>query len=141
VPFPILSNGIAYIGGIAFTDDPQQVRLADFHFRPNERFAYEYDFCDLWRHEIRLEQIVPGHLSKLRTGRISSPGRETLLALCTFFKVPSTYFFPELEPPEEGAEHEPINPLPEALRFIGIADPEVQAKIQDLLLTLAKKLR
>jgi len=51
--------GIAYIGGIAFTDDPQQVRLADFLFRPNERFAYEYDFCALWRHEIRLEQIVP----------------------------------------------------------------------------------
>src|SRR5262249_20353341 len=27
--------------------------------RPNERFAYEYDFGDLWRHEIRLEQILP----------------------------------------------------------------------------------
>ncbi len=51
--------GIAYIGGVTFTDDPQQVRLAGFHFRPNERFAYEYDFCDLWRHEIRLEQILP----------------------------------------------------------------------------------
>jgi hypothetical protein len=51
--------GIAYIGGITFMDDPQQVRLADFHFRPNERFAYEYDFCDLWQHEIRLEQILP----------------------------------------------------------------------------------
>jgi hypothetical protein len=51
--------GIAYIGGITFRDDPQQVRLANFHFRPNERFAYEYDFGDLWRHEIRLEQILP----------------------------------------------------------------------------------
>ncbi len=48
--------GIAYMGGITFTDDPRQVRLADFHFRPNERFAYEYDFCDLWRHEIRVGQ-------------------------------------------------------------------------------------
>jgi Plasmid pRiA4b ORF-3-like protein len=28
-------------------------------FRRNERFAYEYDFHDLWRHEIRLEQILP----------------------------------------------------------------------------------
>jgi len=85
--------------------------------------------------------IEPGHLSKLRTGRISSPGRETLLALCTFFKVPSAYFFPELEPPEGGAEPEPINPLPEALRFIGITDPELQAEIEDFLRTLAKKLR
>jgi len=49
------SYGIAYIGGITFTDDPRQVRLADFPFRPNERFAYTYDFCDLWRHEIRVE--------------------------------------------------------------------------------------
>jgi Plasmid pRiA4b ORF-3-like protein len=49
------SYGIAYIGGITFTDDPRQVRLADFPFRPNERFAYAYDFCDLWRHEIRVE--------------------------------------------------------------------------------------
>jgi Plasmid pRiA4b ORF-3-like protein len=51
--------GIAYVGGISFTDDPQQVCLTDFCFRPNERFAYEYDFHDLWRHEIRLEQILP----------------------------------------------------------------------------------
>jgi len=51
--------GIAYVGGISFTDDPRQVRLADFGFRPNERFAYEYDFGDLWRHEIRVEQILP----------------------------------------------------------------------------------
>jgi transcriptional regulator with XRE-family HTH domain len=85
--------------------------------------------------------IEPGHLSKLRTGRITNPGRETVLALCQFFKVPSAYFFPELEPPEEGAEHEPINPLPEALRFIGITDAELQAEIEDFLRTLAKKLR
>jgi len=51
--------GIAYMGGMSFSDDPAQVRLADFGFRPNERFAYEYDFHDLWRHEIRLEQILP----------------------------------------------------------------------------------
>src|SRR5262245_62162320 len=51
--------GIAYVGGISFTDDPWQVRLADFGFRPNECFAYEYDFGDLWRHEIRVEQILP----------------------------------------------------------------------------------
>lgn len=50
--------GIAYIGGMSFSDDPKRVRLADFGFRLNERFFYEYDFDDLWRHEIRLEQIV-----------------------------------------------------------------------------------
>src|SRR5512144_1623882 len=40
--------GVAHPGGIAFTDDPAQVRLADFGFRPRERFLYEYDFHDLW---------------------------------------------------------------------------------------------
>ena len=30
--------GIAYAGGISFTDDPKLVRLADFGFRINERF-------------------------------------------------------------------------------------------------------
>lgn len=51
--------GVAYSGGIAFTDDPAQVRLADFGFRPRERFLYEYDFHDFWQHEIRVEQILP----------------------------------------------------------------------------------
>ena len=36
--------GIAYLGGVSFADDPDQVRLADFHFRTGERFCYEYNF-------------------------------------------------------------------------------------------------
>jgi hypothetical protein len=51
--------GIAYAGGISFSDDPKLVRLADFGFRINECFFYEYDFYDLWRHQIRLERILP----------------------------------------------------------------------------------
>ncbi len=50
--------GIAYAGGMTFADDPQQVRLAAFGFRPVERFNYEYIFHIPWRHEIRVEQIV-----------------------------------------------------------------------------------
>ena len=37
----------------------QQVRLADFRFRINERFVYEYDFGDTWQHEVRIEQRLP----------------------------------------------------------------------------------
>ncbi len=51
--------GLAYLGGISFTDNPAQVRLSDFRFRHNARFRYEYDFGDLWQHEIRLERTVP----------------------------------------------------------------------------------
>ena len=48
--------GISRLGGIGFRDDPHHVHLADFHFRPNERFLYEYDFGDLWQHVVRVER-------------------------------------------------------------------------------------
>jgi Plasmid pRiA4b ORF-3-like protein len=50
--------GIAQIGGISFTDDPKKVQLADFDWRLKERFIYEYDFGDYWRHQIRVEKIL-----------------------------------------------------------------------------------
>jgi hypothetical protein len=51
------SYGIAKIGGISFSDDPDSVRLKDLGLRINERFYYEYDFTDGWQHEVRLEAI------------------------------------------------------------------------------------
>jgi hypothetical protein len=50
---------VAHIGGMSFTDNPKEVQLVDFHFRPYERFLYEYDFRDQWQHEIRLEKRIP----------------------------------------------------------------------------------
>jgi len=50
--------GLAQPGGVGFSDDPHQVRLGDLGLRLKERFFYEYDFGDLWRHEIRVEQQV-----------------------------------------------------------------------------------
>jgi hypothetical protein len=50
--------GIARICGIWFSDDPDTVRLEDFHFRINDRFLYEYDFTDNWQHRIRVEGIL-----------------------------------------------------------------------------------
>jgi hypothetical protein len=40
--------GIAYIGGPSFDEDAAAVRLAQFRFRPTERFLYEYDFAVGW---------------------------------------------------------------------------------------------
>jgi len=51
--------GVPQPGGVWFVDDPRQVQLADLHFRLRERFLYEYDFGDLWQHEIRVEQKLP----------------------------------------------------------------------------------
>jgi hypothetical protein len=48
--------GVAQPGGMWFPDDPTQVRLADLRLRLRERFLYEYDFGDLWQHEIRVEK-------------------------------------------------------------------------------------
>ena len=47
----------AYCTG--FTTDSKQTFLADFDFRLRERFLYEYDFCDLWQHQIRFETTRP----------------------------------------------------------------------------------
>ena len=51
--------GVHHIGGLSFSDDPAQVRLADFRFRIRERFLYEYDFGDGWQHDVRLEGKLP----------------------------------------------------------------------------------
>jgi len=42
-------------------------------------------------------QVSPAALAKLRSGEIENPGRQVLLLLCKFFKVPASYFFPELD--------------------------------------------
>src|SRR3954447_8756212 len=44
------NHGISRIGGLSFSRDARQVRLADFRFRPNERFFFEYDLRDSWQH-------------------------------------------------------------------------------------------
>lgn len=51
--------GVDRVYGPLFSEDGQQVRLSDFQFRRYERFLYEYDFGDLWQHEIRVEKTLP----------------------------------------------------------------------------------
>jgi Plasmid pRiA4b ORF-3-like protein. len=51
--------GVAYIGGITFRDDPRRIKLSDLGLRVKEKFFYEYDFNDQWRHSIRVEAILP----------------------------------------------------------------------------------
>src|SRR5262245_1181190 len=51
--------GVAYLGGITFRDDPRRIKLSDLGLRVKEKFLYEYDFDDQWRHLIRVEAILP----------------------------------------------------------------------------------
>ncbi|MBE9182916.1 plasmid pRiA4b ORF-3 family protein [Oculatella sp. LEGE 06141] len=50
--------GVSHPGGIWFSDDPSDVRLADLPLREREKFLYEYDFSDRWCHQIRVEAIA-----------------------------------------------------------------------------------
>ncbi|MBV9326760.1 MAG: plasmid pRiA4b ORF-3 family protein [Chloroflexi bacterium] len=38
--------------------DPRRVRVAALGLRVRERFRYEYDFTDLWQHDLRVEKIL-----------------------------------------------------------------------------------
>src|SRR6476660_5362166 len=62
--------GVAHEGGIWVDDNPEKVPLADFGFRLGERFLYEYDFYDLWKHDVRLEKVLPskGRMCPVCTG-------------------------------------------------------------------------
>ncbi len=53
-----IQYGVYHPGGIWFSHDPDTVRLKDLGLRINERFIYEYDFTDEWRHQIRVENIL-----------------------------------------------------------------------------------
>jgi hypothetical protein len=48
--------GINRVGGLWFSHDARTVPLADFQFRSNERFLYEYDLGDRWQHVVRVER-------------------------------------------------------------------------------------
>jgi Plasmid pRiA4b ORF-3-like protein len=43
------------LGGLS-CHDAREITLAELHFRINERFVYDYDFCDLWQHQVRIEK-------------------------------------------------------------------------------------
>ena len=49
--------GIAYAGGLSFSDDAHLVYLDDFDFDVGDRFTYEYNFFEHWLHDIRIEAI------------------------------------------------------------------------------------
>ena len=51
--------GFGRAGCTAFPTPARKVCLADFHFRLDEQFVYEYDFGDLWEHHIRFEGVRP----------------------------------------------------------------------------------
>ena len=49
--------GIAYAGGLSFSDDAHLVFIDDFAFDVGDRFTYEYNFFESRLHDIRVEAI------------------------------------------------------------------------------------
>ena len=50
--------GVYHSGGITFSDDPTAIRLIDLQLREREKFRYDYNFFDNWKHQLRVEQIL-----------------------------------------------------------------------------------
>ncbi len=65
--------GVYHDGGMTFADRADKVMLSDFPFCERERFLYEYDFGDLWQHDVRVEKILP--LEPKRTYPMCMGGR------------------------------------------------------------------
>ncbi len=91
-------------------------RLFDEHRRPDGR---EHTYQDIAR--ATNGELSPTYLAKLRSGHIANPGRHHLLLICKFFRVPASYFFPELEVFEPSAEEpSPEEQLRAAFRSMGV---------------------
>ena len=60
-PFTIhaVEYGLWRPGSGGFSRDARQVRVGEFGLRRGERFTYEYNFFAGWRHDIRVEEILP----------------------------------------------------------------------------------
>ena len=51
--------GISYPGTGGFINNAHEVKLSQFGLREREKFSYEYDFFSSWKHQIRVEAILP----------------------------------------------------------------------------------
>ena len=86
----------------------------------------------------------PSYIRKLRLNHIPNPGISTISALCRFFGVNASYFFPELAmlqgaSASDSALHDPEQvPFRLALRSTGLT-PEAQAYIEGLVTLLQQR--
>ena len=51
--------GVHQEGGVFFDTDAHEALIGQLKLRRLERFTYEYDFGDLWIHDLRIEATLP----------------------------------------------------------------------------------
>lgn len=66
--------GISYPGTGGFIHNAHQVKLAQFCLREREKFSYEYDFYSNWKHQIRVEAILPDESDRVLPVCIAGKG-------------------------------------------------------------------
>ena len=76
------------------------------------------------------------YLSRLRTGDLRNPSRAVIAALCQAFRVPPSYFFPELTHLSATQAQDTTTMLRTALHTMGLDDES-----QRLIESLIRKLR
>jgi transcriptional regulator with XRE-family HTH domain len=101
---PFFRESIPYGGAMGNLIADLVNKLFETHRRQDGR---EYTNIEVAR---TIGKIDASYLTKLRSGRVNNPTRDTLLALCQFFKVEPSYFFPELNlapsPPQQLQAHQ-----------------------------------
>lgn len=95
--------------------------------RPDGREYTNKEVCEALQ-----QSLQESHLSRLRKGKIPNPSRETILSLCQFFKVPASYFFPELREDHAQSSPEVINTL-----FTSIST-DVKQKVLELINAISR---
>lgn len=114
--------------------------LVDALFKSNTRSdgrEFSYNEIATTMRERSGRPVDPSHIGKIRAGLVKNPSRETLLMLCQFFKVPASYFFPELETDAPDEERIRIQ-LREALRAAGLS-PQAQAHLEGMVELLRRQ--
>jgi transcriptional regulator with XRE-family HTH domain len=83
-------------------------------------------------------KLDASYIAKVRKGVIKNPGRDALMHICMFFRVPASYFFPELESlnaPDEDEAKGDVELLRTAFRSMALSN-EVQVYLEGLITAL-----
>lgn len=110
-------------------------RLFREHLHPDGR---EYQLTEVvdtikerYQHLLGDAALNRSHLSKLRSGDIKDPGRRVIMALCAFFQVPVSTFYPELEQEQHQVD------IGATLRAAGLS-PQAQMYVRGLIAELQR---
>lgn len=110
-------------------------RLFREHLHPDGREYYLTEVVDTikgrYQHLLGDAALNRSHLSKLRSGDIKDPGRRVIMALCAFFHVPVSTFYPELEQEQHQVD------IGATLRAAGLS-PQAQMYVRGLIAELQR---